>query len=417
MNTTRPIRTDHIHAYLDRDINALPFLFKPYRGYTEEQIETLLQQLPENNKKVLINCVRNFIEHKFTTQQDVEEKEQKYAPIVETRNKDFSGTNPANKGTDLYWDGIFSADAKEENYTPFVWNVRKKWLNDINAAKKSGGCSACRTNAITRQHLGKLVSNAAAYVDKKQEPYITAVFKPTAGLGNVMFFIAAAYAHALRTGVNCKLPWNNDNTSKKLYNFLGEAAPLMNATGYNELAVYKENATKYEPIPFKLTSGAIEGYFQSEKHFSDYKQEIRNLFGRFIQPTKEGSLGIHIRLGDYRMYPRRYPLDYVSYLHKAAAKVSGFTSITVYSDEPDTALRLVRGIKEFKDVPVTLGPKDNIDALSHMTSMERLIISASTFSWWGAWLSSAKQIICHKRWILDGALDDTHMPCPGWTKI
>lgn len=417
MNTTRPIRTDHIHEYLSRDENTLPFLFKPYKGYSEEEIEDLLKKIPDNIKEVLFNCVRNFINQKFSTEQIVVKKEDKYAPIIETRNKDFSGTNPANKGTDLYWDGIFSENAKKEDYTEFVWSVRNKWISDINALKKTGGCSACKTNAVTRQHLGKLVARAANYVDKKKEPYLSAVFKPTAGLGNIMFFIAAAYAHALRVGVTCKLPWNNDHMSRKLYNFLGDAAPLVNDTGQNEASVYRENLMKYEPIPYQVTSGAIDGYFQSERHFSEFKQEIRNLFSRFIQPTSPGALGIHIRLGDYRMYSRRYPLDYVMYLNKAANKVSDYTSIVVYSDEPATALKLVKGIKAFQDVPVTLGPADNIDALSHMTSMEQLIISASTFSWWGAWLSSANKIVCHKKWILDGTMDDTYLPCPGWIKI
>ena len=417
MNNTRPIRTDHVHAYLNRDINTLPFLFKPYRGYTEDEIEELLHKLPENKKEVLFNCVRNFIDQQFRTEQITTKQETKYAPIIETRNKDFSGKNPANKGTDLYWDGIFSENAKKEDYTEFVWDVRIKWAKDIAAAKKSGGCSACKINAITRRHLGQLVSRATNYVDKKKEPYLSAVFKPTAGLGNIMFFIAAAYAHALRVGVTCKLPWNNDHTSRKLYNFLGDAAPLMNDTGHNESSTYKEDITRYAPIPFNVTSGVIDGYFQSERHFSEFKQEIRNLFSRFIQPTAPGTLGIHVRLGDYRMYPRRYPLDYVTYLNKAANKVSGYNSIVVYSDEPATAMKLVKGIKAFQGIPITLGPADNIDALSHMTSMEQLIISASTFSWWGAWLSSANKIVCHKKWILDGTMDDTYLPCPGWIKI
>ena len=51
----------------------------------------------------------------------------------------------------------------------------------------------------------------------------------------------------------------------------------------------------------------LYGYFQSEKYFKDYKDEVKNLFN-FDFETKEKitkkldsieKVGIHIRLGDY----------------------------------------------------------------------------------------------------------------------
>lgn len=58
-----------------------------------------------------------------------------------------------------------------------------------------------------------------------------------------------------------------------------------------------------------------------------------------------------------------------------------------------------------------------LPALRAMSSMQELIISCSTFSWWGAWLGSHEKIIVHKKWFVGEISDYEDIYRPGWIRL
>lgn len=114
---------------------------------------------------------------------------------------------------------------------------------------------------------------------------------------NHLFQIAASYAHALRLGVGCRIPWRYSSETWELMTYLGEACSLCPDGGYNDPVTYREPGFSYHPIPETVRYGALRGYFQSERYFKDVAEEIRSLFAPLIAPVQEGVAGVHIRMG------------------------------------------------------------------------------------------------------------------------
>ena len=116
------------------------------------------------------------------------------------------------------------------------------------------------------------------------------------GLGNMLFQIAAGYAHSLRINSKFFLLDSSKNfrenyfdqmrqpnikkyakktvhSWKKYKNNIFSKIPVH---PHENLELIKQGCFKY-PIPFK-DNIIIEGFFQSEKFFKDYENEIKDLF-------------------------------------------------------------------------------------------------------------------------------------------
>jgi hypothetical protein len=89
----------------------------------------------------------------------------------------------------------------------------------------------------------------------------------------------------------------------------------------------------------------------------------------------------------------------------------------VFSDEPDWAESYV-GI----DDPVTIvrgAGKADAEDLMLISMCRHHIISNSSFSWWGAWLSTGegKVVVAPKRWFASETEDSSDIVPPGWLRI
>ena len=100
------------------------------------------------------------------------------------------------------------------------------------------------------------------------------------GLCNQMFQIAAGYAHAKRCGtfygINYGLEHNciQGHPPTKYKDTLYKNIMTINDVPDD---VYHEPKFEYSPIP-KKKDLLIDGYFQSEKYFADYRDEVKDLF-------------------------------------------------------------------------------------------------------------------------------------------
>ena len=236
--------------------------------------------------------------------------------------------------------------------------------------------------------------------------------------GNILFQIAAVYAHALRVGSRCCVPWGMNTTTRELQKFLGERA--LPEAGRGEPIVYREPHFSYSPIPEDVKEGGIRGYFQSSKYFTDFEAEIREMFSPLVAPRQPGTLGIHIRMGDYLAPQNRfYQILTTPYLRRALQQTNAH-HIVLFSDEPSRAEKVLRealpcpGTNEYT---LEIDHSSPCEALRKMTSMDELIISASSFSWWGAWLGKPRKVIVPDEWYRHTIMDYQDIYEPSWTKL
>lgn len=265
------------------------------------------------------------------------------------------------------------------------------------------------------------------------------------GIGNQLFSYAAAYAFAKKKGAELfiddesgfykrnKYQLNNFKITSKIaedkYKFKDSFGRLRRKiykkfTFLNkELEIIEEikdinKLTKYNPslLDFKNKKNIyLEGYFQSEKYFSDYKNEIikeltfkdeilnkKNKFKELI--LKSNSVSIHIRKKKFLEDEKHNNIEFLNQqnlklnLDNVNKGIKYFREkldnpkFFIWSDEFD-GLEEHFSSKNFCFVN-NASKKDDIYDLYLMSLCKNFILSPSTFGYWGAFLSTYKKKIC-----------------------
>lgn len=167
-------------------------------------------------------------------------------------------------------------------------------------------------------------------------------------------------------------------------------------------------------------------YFQEFHYFSHIRERIWLWFQpsalawealsashpEFFSPNKHLT-AIHVRRGDYVTNQRYFPVMPSSYYNRAIGHVRQAhpdTEFIVFSDDPewcranfDADFKVVGGQTEHPDPKHRLGkrPGDMVD-LFLMAECDQHIISNSTYSWWGAYLSANEAPVYPSRWFGPG---------------
>jgi hypothetical protein len=246
----------------------------------------------------------------------------------------------------------------------------------------------------------------------------------TGRLGNQLFQYAACYATAKRLNTNFVIPKSNVDKIKqdgcfnfsnnqwipysfRMYDVFKITAPqVIDLPSFN---TYKESNFHYsEAFQNIIDNTSIEGYFQSEKYFIDYKDEILKEFSfkdeiytqslKIISSIKDKeTVAVHIRRGDNVINPT-FPLISMEYIQQA---------LNHFSDKEYNYLIISDDINFCKevfpqDVLFSDGKNDLVD-LCLMSLADHNIISNSSFSWWGAYLNSNpnKKVIAPSNWFKD----------------
>ena len=252
------------------------------------------------------------------------------------------------------------------------------------------------------------------------------------GLCNQLFQIATGYAHAKRCdtffGINYDLQHNC---------IQGKHPRAYKDTLYRDILAtedvpkdrYSEPKFEYVPIPRKKDL-LIDGYFQSEKYFADCKDEIRELFkfpdevkdkidSKFSKINKK-KIGVHIRRGDYKIYSMTHINHSVDYYEKALRhfsleRTAGNCMFVMCTDDlPSVQAEFDLDKYQF----VYSNAKSELEDLYMLSQCDSVIISNSSFSWWGAWLGKEKEkVICPGIWFgQDGPQDYHDIYVHGWEK-
>lgn len=236
---------------------------------------------------------------------------------------------------------------------------------------------------------------------------ITGIYR--GGLGNQLFQIM--------TG--CALAWDNNDEYFINYNLhegkgqgrgIGEYADTLfkniPKTYFKPPNSYKEiTLNKYSKIPY-IKDLLLDGYFQSDKYFSKYKKKISEILEFDIEQTVNDICVIHVRLGDY-LIESGYSVGTPFYFKTAIDFIKNQNpnvKFQVVSDEPNKVKNHLPSDLEYE---ILHG--DEITHLTAMSQADYVIMTNSTFGWWGSYLGKDKITIVTDPWNLNpGDFSDTY---------
>ena len=174
---------------------------------------------------------------------------------------------------------------------------------------------------------------------------------------------------------------------------------------------------------------SLQGYFQTEKYFKHIESEIREDFAfkdEVLSPCKdmiesvENPIALHIRRGDYVINSDNHPVCSIEYYKAALDHFDSDRNVIVFSDDP----MWCHDEGTFADDRFIISEnEDNRVDLCLMSLCNDFIIANSTYSWWGAWLSSNKdkKVIAPVQWFGTTGYTKDHntkdVTPDGWTRI
>ena len=171
---------------------------------------------------------------------------------------------------------------------------------------------------------------------------------------------------------------------------------------------------------------SLVGFFQSEKYFLNVRDELLEDFtfkdgldGIAQDAIKniENPIALHIRRTDYAKYGH-HPIQPISYYQEALEHFDKDRNVIIFSDDP----LWCHDEGTFADDRFLISENDHLLDLAMMRLCSDFIIANSSFSWWGAWMSTNenKKVIAPKNWFgppLDGQNDTKDLYCPKWILI
>lgn len=232
-------------------------------------------------------------------------------------------------------------------------------------------------------------------------------------LGNQMFQYAIGYAVSKETGF-------------KLYSPYGQINEIFNVeyVNYNpktntQYTVVDLDNQQFDQTVFSIKKDTLlHGFFQTDKYFIKYRNDLIKLFSfrnnlinedvsNFIKSFNKVFVCMHLRAGDY--FLGTFPVMDDSYFIRAISltlkKLEKNFSECVFAitsnDENGKYVNLLMDkiYEHYPSINLIHYKKDQNSEFALMQQSDACIISASSFSWWAAWLNTkSKLIILPKYW-------------------
>ena len=240
-------------------------------------------------------------------------------------------------------------------------------------------------------------------------------------LGNQMFQYAIARATAERIGCNFFIPGTPDEAvrfytdmSKQFGVYLQMPYPE-NPHFWSGHGLFNVSLGTYDGVINRMGNDAepqgrgegdgifLNGYFQSESHFSDLRGDVKQWFSisedvikrtapiLAVQPPDE-TCYIHFRGGDYKSIqkwylPRQYYHDAMGLVR---SKMPGIRFLVV-TDDKEEAASVLPGFEMISN--------DSHVDFSLLNQARWCIIPNSTFSWWACWLNDENFVVAPYGWL------------------
>lgn len=284
------------------------------------------------------------------------------------------------------------------------------------------------------------------------------------GLGNQMFQYASGKALAMEKNTNLKLDIS-DFKNYKLHNGfelnsvfesnfeIASVQDVNKLLGLQSQSLYKKiiarphfkflrksnfivepNLNYFEGIKYAKRNSYLQGYWQSEKYFKKYSNEIKsdfkftsNLNSQNIELIKKfstvNSVSIHIRRGDYLSNKRAYAFHGVcslKYYTDAINYISNQISSPIFYIFSDDINWAIQNLKiKFPSFYISHNHgHDSFNDMRLISHCKHHIIANSSFSWWGAWLGNnqSKIVIAPKLWFNRSIQPNDLIP-EDWVKL
>jgi len=250
------------------------------------------------------------------------------------------------------------------------------------------------------------------------------------GLGNQLFMIANAYCIAKDNDLKFILNDTYNSNRKTYFDTLFKNLSVENIN-LSQLTSVKEKEFSYNEIAVPKNSNILlHGYFQSDKYFNKYKNEIYELFS-LPQDIKDYAteklnsyndkikVAVHIRRGDYvgsdlhYVQPIQFYLDSQKYMNE---KLGEDKISYIYISED---IEWVKSNFNIREVDVVVEEKHDYHEFAMMQLCDHFVICNSTFSWWAAWLSknSDKIVIIPKVWFCENKMNAKDLYVNDWIVI
>ncbi|MBA3816129.1 MAG: alpha-1,2-fucosyltransferase [Parachlamydiaceae bacterium] len=243
-------------------------------------------------------------------------------------------------------------------------------------------------------------------------------------MGNNLFQVAATLAYGWEHQIEAYFPGLAGNIPHLQHVF----SRCNTNCPEGAFTTWAEPSHKYHPIPFK-NNVMLDGYFQSEKYFQNYRQKIiehleprkedlnyiMDKYGHLL--TQPKTVGVHLRWyfedGAGSVFIQ-YGKDY---LKKAMAQFPKDSLFIICSNNPAFARKNMP--EHITNVIFIENEADYID-LYLLSLCKHNIITNSTFGWWGAWLNNnpRKIVIAPYTWLhpVNGPITKDVVP-KSWEKI
>jgi len=281
---------------------------------------------------------------------------------------------------------------------------------------------------------------------------MTIYVKIYGGLGNQMFQFAAGYAAAKnkKTKLSLDLDYykknnlHNNFELQKVFDIKSNVNILVKSNKFNFFKIIKqfdftvhkfnENQFHYNKNILNISNNTIlDGYWQSERYFKKYENEIKKIFtfkvnlnkieyNYFDEIYNNNSVSVHIRRGDFLLKKNdNHKTDLNDYYLEAIKRIAKkFYKVKFYlfTDDPNWVRNYFNMNYDHKIVDINQKEKSYID-MYFMSLCKANIIANSTFSWWSAWLNNNNdKIICAPRnWFNDKTINTDDLIPRKWLLI
>jgi hypothetical protein len=249
------------------------------------------------------------------------------------------------------------------------------------------------------------------------------------GLGNYLFQISAAYAVSIRDNKELKIDISDIaivHSPLELYsNNIFRNISFGYIDHFEYIQQTNDRPISYINIPKINGNLKLDGYYQNENYFKQYRHNILNLFEiddstknylteKYSDIQFENTCSIHVRRGNYVERQHFHPLQTIEYYKKSISIIGEKTLFLIFSDD----IEWCKINLDFIENKIFISGNLDYHDLYLMSMCNHNIIANSSFSWWGAWLNNHedKKIIYPSFWFNNGP-DSSQIGCENWIKI